>query len=62
MEELTSHIQEEVPWCMLFVDDIMFVDSSRGDVKVKLERWWEDLECKGFKISHPKTIYELQLQ
>ena len=26
MDELTTHIQEEVSWCMLFADNIVLVD------------------------------------
>ena len=36
--ELTAHIQEEVPKCMLFVDDIVLADKSRDGVNAKLER------------------------
>ena len=39
IDELTTHIQEEVPWCMLFVDDIVLVDESRDAVNAKLEIW-----------------------
>ena len=28
-------------------------------MNAKLERWWEDLESKGFKISHTKAEYML---
>ena len=41
MDELTAHIQEEVHWCILFVDDILLVDESRDGVNAKLERWRE---------------------
>ena len=51
MDELIAHIQEEVPWYMLFVDNIVLVDESRDCVNAKLETWWEALESKGFKIS-----------
>ena len=57
MDELTTHIQEEVSWCMLFVVDIVLVNESRDDVNAKLERWQEALESKGFKISSIKTGY-----
>lgn len=55
IDELTAHILEEVLWFM-FVDDIVLVDESRDRVNAKLERWWEALKSKGFKIS-TKTIY-----
>lgn len=28
-DELTAHIQEEVPYCMLFANDVVLVDESR---------------------------------
>ena len=49
MDELTAHIQEEVPWCMLFVDDIVLVNESRDCVNAKFERWQEALESKALK-------------
>ena len=37
MDVLTRHIQGEVPWCMLFADDVVLIDESRGGVNDKLE-------------------------
>jgi len=48
MDELTIGIQEELPWCMLFVNDIVLVDESRQGVNDKLERWRLTLESRGF--------------
>lgn len=42
---------------MLLANDIMWVDELRVDVNAELNRWLEALECKGFQISHTKTIY-----
>ncbi|XP_060203092.1 uncharacterized protein LOC132631539 [Lycium barbarum] len=51
MDALTSHIQGEVPWCMLFADDIVFIDELRSGVNTRLEVWRQTLESKGFKLS-----------
>ena len=39
MDELTRAIQDEMPWCMLFADDIVLVDETRAGVNAKLELW-----------------------
>ncbi|GMP36936.1 hypothetical protein CsSME_00008867 [Camellia sinensis var. sinensis] len=57
MDELTINIQDDVPWCMLFADDIVLVDETREGVNTKLEIWRKALESKGFRISRTKTEY-----
>ncbi|XP_060178388.1 uncharacterized protein LOC132608378 [Lycium barbarum] len=57
MDALTSRIQGEVPWCMLFADDIVLIDESRSGVNARLEVWRQTLESKGFKLSRTKTEY-----
>jgi len=37
MDELTRAIQDELPWCMLFADDIVLIDETRVGVNAKLE-------------------------
>ncbi|XP_070004477.1 secreted RxLR effector protein 78-like [Nicotiana sylvestris] len=39
MDALTHHIQGEVPWCMLFVDDIVLIDEMRDSFNERLEVW-----------------------
>jgi len=39
MDELTRAIQNEIPWCMLFTDDIVLVDEMKTRVNAKLELW-----------------------
>jgi len=36
MDEVTKDIQGEIPWCMLFADDVVLVDESRAGVNRKL--------------------------
>jgi len=57
IDELTREIQEEVPWCMLFADDIVLIDETRGGLNEKLEWWRYSLESRGFRLSKTKTEY-----
>src|ERR1041384_2879173 len=57
MDELTGSIQDDVPWCMLFADDIVLIDEAGVGVNQKLELWRKTLEDKGFKLSRSKTKY-----
>ena len=61
MDELITHIQEEILWCMLYAYDIMLMDESR---ERECETWgmaW------GFRIQalwsklYKDGIYEFQL-
>ncbi|KAK8967016.1 hypothetical protein KSP40_PGU000305 [Platanthera guangdongensis] len=56
-DELTKHIQQAIPWCLLFVDDIILVDETREDVNAKLESWRDTLEKKSFRLSRAMTGY-----
>jgi len=57
MDELTRGIQDVLPWCILFVDDIVLVDESREGVNTKLEYWRDTLQVEGFRLSRSKTKY-----
>lgn len=39
MDVLTNIIQDEVKYCMLFVDDIVLIDETREGVDQKHEIW-----------------------
>ncbi|OIT29657.1 hypothetical protein A4A49_17649 [Nicotiana attenuata] len=57
LDVLRRYIQGRVPWCMLFADDIVLIDETRGGVNARLEVWRQMLESKGFKLSRSKTEY-----
>jgi len=57
MDELTRGIRDEIPWCMLFVDDIILIDETRQAVNNKLEQWRATLEVKGFRLNRSKIEY-----
>ena len=44
MDKPIRAIQDEIPWCVLFADDIVLVDETRVGVNVKLELWRQTLE------------------
>lgn len=55
IDMFTRTIQNEIAWCVLFVDDIVLVDEIRaGVVNVKLELCKRTLESKGFRVSRSK--------
>ena len=37
MDELTSHIQDDVPYCMLLADDIVLTDETKRGVNANVE-------------------------
>ena len=57
MYEVTRDIQGDIPWCMLFADDVVLVDNSRAGVNRKLELWRQTLESKGFRLSRTEIEY-----
>ena len=57
MDELTGHIQDDIPWCMLFANDIVLIDETQEGVNAKLNLWREVLESKGLRLSRSKTEY-----
>ncbi|KAJ3706103.1 hypothetical protein LUZ61_009808 [Rhynchospora tenuis] len=57
MDEIARDIQGEIPWCMLFADDVVLIDESMIGVDRKLELWRQTLESKGFRFSRTKTEY-----
>jgi len=57
MDELTREIQDEVPWSMLFADDIILIDETKDGLNEKLEKWRLTLESRVFTLSSSKTEY-----
>ena len=39
MDEVTRDIQGDIPWSMLFTDDVVLIDESQTGVNQKLELW-----------------------
>jgi hypothetical protein len=57
MDKVTRDIQRDIPWSMLFADDVVLVDDSRMGVNRKSELWRQTLKSKGFRLSRTKIEY-----
>ncbi|XP_022008021.1 uncharacterized protein LOC110907334 [Helianthus annuus] len=57
LDEVSKSIQEAVPWCVLFADDIVLVAETRQSLNVRVDEWRVALEGKGLRISRSKTEY-----
>jgi hypothetical protein len=57
MDDVMKDIQGDIPWCMLFVVDVVLIDEIRVRVNIKLELWRQTLESQGFRLSGTKTGY-----
>ena len=57
MERLTNKVRRELPWTMLFADDIVICQKAREEVEGRLEFWRYALKRRGMKVSRSKTKY-----
>ena len=56
-DRLTDEVRTELPWTMLFADDIVICKETREEVERRLESWRYALERRGMKVSRSKTEY-----
>ncbi|XP_071727799.1 secreted RxLR effector protein 78-like [Rutidosis leptorrhynchoides] len=57
LDELSRDIQGNIPWSLLFADDIVLIADSKNELNRRLEQWREALEQNGLRISRQKTEY-----
>ena len=57
MDRITDEIRRELPWKMLFADDIVICEEIREEIEKRLECWMYALERKVIKVSSSKTKY-----
>ncbi|GKC29909.1 retrovirus-related pol polyprotein LINE-1 [Tanacetum coccineum] len=55
MNEPTRGIQEDIPWCLIFANDIVLLLKSAEGLNNRLENWREVLEDNDPKVSRKKT-------
>ncbi|GKC08633.1 retrovirus-related pol polyprotein LINE-1 [Tanacetum coccineum] len=57
LDELSRGIQENIPWCMIFADDIVLIAESVKGLNNRLKSWRKALEDNGLRVSKEKTEY-----
>nr|GEV11295.1 hypothetical protein [Tanacetum cinerariifolium] len=57
LDELSRGIQENIPWCMIFGDDIVLIAVSAERLNNRFESWRKTLEDNGLRVSREKTEY-----
>ena len=55
LDELLKGVVQEVPWCMLFADDMVLIAETEQEVERMLEQVRMALESKGLKVNREKT-------
>ncbi|GJY99195.1 aminopeptidase M1 [Tanacetum coccineum] len=51
LDEISRGIQENIPWCMIFADDIMLIAESAEELNNRLESWRKELEDNGLQAA-----------
>nr|GEY79847.1 putative RNA-directed DNA polymerase [Tanacetum cinerariifolium] len=57
LDELPRGIQDDIPWCMIFTNDIMLVSELAEGLNNRLKNWREVLEANGLRVSREKKKY-----
>ena len=57
MDEITKSLHEKIPWCMIFTDDIIFIDETKKENNTKLKLWRQTLKAREFRLNRSKTEY-----
>nr|GEZ80706.1 retrovirus-related Pol polyprotein LINE-1 [Tanacetum cinerariifolium] len=55
LDGLSRGIQEDIPWCLIFADDIVLVSELAKDLNTRLENCRNVLEDNGLRVSQEKT-------
>nr|GEV33122.1 hypothetical protein [Tanacetum cinerariifolium] len=57
LDELSTGIQEDIPWCMIFAHDIVLIAESAKGLNNRFESWRKALEDNSLLVSREKTEY-----
>lgn len=57
IDEATKGVRREVPWNILFADDVGLLSETREGAEGELKKWCDALERAGLTVSRTKTEY-----
>ena len=55
---MTRGVKEELPWELLYADDLVLVAQGKEEFRERVSRWKECMELKGLKVNIEKTSDE----
>ena len=55
MDTVSEYVRHDVPWDMLYADDLILSDISSTNLQKRFGEWQEALESKGLKVNADKT-------
>ena len=55
MDAIAKELGGELPWELLYADDMTLMEESEGGIKDKLMKWKSGLETRGMKVNMSKT-------
>jgi hypothetical protein len=55
MNALARELGGELPWTLLYADDILLIAKTERELRDKIKRWKDGLEVKGLKMNVGKT-------
>ena len=55
VDTMSQDVQTELPWELLYVDDLAIIDITNTDTQNRLESWQKVLTDTGLKINVAKT-------
>ncbi|XP_067121870.1 uncharacterized protein [Centruroides vittatus] len=57
MDTITQDIQGDVPWTLLYADDIVLAITTREELQCQVQAWNDRLSCFVLRLNTKKTEY-----
>ncbi|EYC44867.1 hypothetical protein Y032_0447g1625 [Ancylostoma ceylanicum] len=57
MDAITKDIQKNVPWTLLYADDVMLAAKTKAELEQQVQTWQDRLAYFGLRLNVKKTEY-----